>query len=153
VYRLESEATLMERMAKDAREGNNPVNLKYEIFFPDYPAVPKEAPVARQWKPMAELLDPAFVCYRRLYFEQINFERYGWDLGVISPILSWGDFYVDLVTLPYHAAMEPFRRYECNTGYYLPGDPAPLLLYLPKPSITGALGEATVIGLALVFFP
>jgi len=153
VFRLESEATLRERMARDAQEGNNPVNLKYEISFPEYPAVPAAVPLARQWPPMAELADPAFVCYRRLYFEQINFERYGWGLGIISPILSQGAFYVDLVTLPYHIAMEPLRRYECNSGYYLPGDPAPLLLYLPEPSLAGALGEAAVIGLGFVFFP
>jgi hypothetical protein len=153
VFRLESETMLRERMARDSREGNNPVNLQYDIFFPDYPPVLQEAPLARRWEPMTELVDPAFVCYQRLYFQQLNFERYGWDLGIISPILSYGAFYVDLVTLPYHAAMEPLRRYECNTGYYLPGDPAPLLFYLPQPSISGALAEAAVIGLGFVFFP
>ena len=153
VFRLESEATLRERMARDAKQGANPLNLKYDIFFPDYAQVPKEAPLARAWDPLTELVDPAFVCHRRLYFQQLNFERYGWDLGIASPFLSQAAFYFDLATLPYHVAMEPFRRFECNTGYYLPGDPAPLALYVREPSLTGALGEAAVIGLGFVFFP
>jgi hypothetical protein len=153
VFRLESEATLRERMAREALDGNNPVNLKYQIAFPDSLVMPIEGLPVRQWPLMSELADPAFVCYRRLYFQQIDFERYGWGLGLVTPFLSQGAFYVDLFTLPYHIAMEPLRRYECNTGYYLPGDPAPPLLYLPQPSLYGALGEAAVIGLAIAIFP
>jgi hypothetical protein len=153
VFRLETEATLRERMAREGRLGINPLNLKYEIVFPDYPAAPKEEYVPRRWPALAEIVEPALVCYKRLYFEQLNFERYGWDLGAISPFLSQGAFYFDLISLPYHAATEPFRRYECNAGYYLPGDPVPLLLYPQELSWTGALAEAAVIGLGFVIFP
>jgi hypothetical protein len=154
VFRLESEAQLRQRMARESQEGNNPLNLKYDIFFPNYPSIPKETFVSRSWAPLGEIVDPPFVCYRRLYFEQINFERYGWDLGPLCDVLlSQGAFYFDLITLPYHAGTDLCRRYECNTGYYLPGDPAPLLLYPPRLSLTGALAEATAIGLGFVIFP
>jgi hypothetical protein len=153
-FRLETEAEVRQRMTREAKEGNNPLSLKYEIFFPTYPSVAKETFVARTWTPLGEIVDPPFVCYRRLYFEQINFERYGWDLGPLrSVLLSQADFYWNLVTLPYHAGTEICRRYECNSGYYLPGDPAPLLLYPPKLSITGALAEGAAIGLGFVMFP
>jgi hypothetical protein len=140
-------------MARDSQVGNNPLGLKYEIRFPDYPALPKPGVVARQWPPLTETVDPAFVCYRRLYFEQLNLERYGWDLGLLSPLVSQGAFYLDLALLPYHAATDPFRRFECNRGYCLPGDPVPLLLYPPEWSWTGFLAEAGVIGLGFVAFP
>jgi hypothetical protein len=153
VFRLESEAELRERMTNEAQLGINPLNLKYEIMFPDYPGVPKEKLVARNWPPMTEIVEPPYACYRRLYFEQINSERYGWDLGVVSPILSQGAFYFDLLALPYHAAVEPVRRYECNAGYYLPGDPVPLMLYPLEFSWSGLAAEAAVAGLAVVLFP
>ena len=153
VFRLDSEAKLRERMTRDGQLGINPIGLKYEIHFPEYPAVPNAERVARPWAPLTEVVDPPFVCYQRLYFEQLNLERYGWDLGLVSPLVSQGAFYFDLVTLPYHAATEPFRRYECNAGYCLPGDPVPLLLYPPEWSLSGVLAEAAVIGLGFVILP
>jgi hypothetical protein len=153
VFRLESEATLIERMVQGSKSGDNPLKLKYDFVFPDYPAVPKAVDISRRWEPLAEIVEPPYVCYHRLYFEQINSERYGWDLGVFHPLLSAGIFYFDVATLPYHAGTEPLRRYECNTGYYLPGDPVPLLLYPPELSLTGAAAEAAVIGLGFVMFP
>jgi hypothetical protein len=45
------------------------------------------------------------------------------------------------------------RRYECNAGYYLPGDPMPFLLYPPELSFSGALAEAAIIGLGFAIFP
>jgi len=153
VFRLESEAQLRERMARESRLGINALGLKYDIAFPRYPAVPAPEQIVRGWAPLTETVEAPFVAYRRLYFEQPNFERYGWDLGVLSPFLSQAAFYFDLVTLPYHAGIDPFRRYECNAGYCLPGDPVPLLLYPPQWSWSGALSEAAVVGLGFVFFP
>jgi hypothetical protein len=153
VFRLESEALLMERMAREAPQGINPFGLRYQFLPPSYPPAPPPGIVTRPWQPMPEIIEPAYLCYGRLYFEQLNAERYGWDLGPLHPLISAGVFYWDVATLPYHAATDPLRRYECNTGYALPGDPMPLLLYLPKPSLTGALAEAAVIGVLFAIFP
>jgi hypothetical protein len=153
VFRLESEGTLLEHMAQEASQGINPLGLQYKFVYPSYPPVPPPAFLERKWEPLAEIVEPAYLCYGRLYFEQINAERYGWDLGPLHPLIAAGIFYFDLGTLPYHAATEPWRRYECNTGYALPGDPMPLLLYRPELSLPGALAEAAAIGLMFVIFP
>jgi hypothetical protein len=153
VFRLESEPALMERMAREAAQGENPLGLSYQFVPPNYPPSLPPGVVERPWAPLGEIVEPAYLCYGRLYFEQINQERYGWDLGCLQPLISAGLFYADLAMLPYNAAVDPLRRFECNTGYALPGDPMPLLLYLPEPSLTGALAEATAIGLMFVIFP
>ena len=44
-------------------------------------------------------VEPNYVCYNRLYFEQINAERYGWDLGFVAPFISAGEFFKDVVLL------------------------------------------------------
>ena len=153
VFRLEGEGMLMQRMAQEAPLGTTPLGLRYDFVPPSYPPVPPPSYVERTWPPLAEIVEPAYLCYGRLYFEQINAERYGWDLGPLHPLISAGTFYFDLATLPYHAATDPLRCYECNTGYALPGDPMPLLWYPPKPSLTGALAEAAAIGVLFVIFP
>jgi len=143
----------MERMAREASAGLNPLELRYQFVAPSYPPAPPPGYVPRPWEPLAELVEPAYLCYDRLYFEQINAERYGWSLGPLHPLIAAGIFYFDLATLPYHAATDPLRRYECNPGYALPGDPMPLLLYRPELSLTGALAEAAAVGVLLAIFP
>jgi hypothetical protein len=152
-FRLESQSELIERMVRESKTGENPLGLKYPFDYPDYPAPSKEEFVVRRWELLTEMVEPPYVCYRRLYFEQINSERYGWNLGLGHPLLSAGVFFWDVAWLPYHAFTEPFRRYECNAGYCLPGDPVPLVLYPPELNLPGALAEAAVIGLGFAIFP
>ncbi len=144
--RLESEAALKERMRQEA--------LRYgeRLVFPDEPILSKEPFTARQWPPYVRHVEPYYVCYGRLLFEQKNFERYGWDLGPIAPLVSAGKFFWDVAWLPYHLGTRPCQQYECSAGYCLPGDPVPLLLYPPEVSVTGALAEAGVVtGLFFIF--
>ncbi len=95
---------------------------------------------------------PYYVCHGRLYFQQINAERYGWDFGVFAPLVSGSKFLYDFVTWPYHLAVEPCRRFDYNTGMCLPGDPVPLLLYPLHPNATGFVAEVgTVLTLVAVF--
>jgi hypothetical protein len=152
VFRLESESELRERMGREAKQGINPLKLRYDIVFPTYPPVPS-GQVTRLWEPLVETVEPAYLCYGRLYFEQINSERYGWNLGPFHPLIAAGTFYVDLATLPYHAATDPLRWYECNSGYALPGTPMPLLFYRPELSLPGALAEAAAVGILIAIFP
>src|SRR5262249_48189340 len=123
------------------------------VVFPTYPPVPPPTQVVRLWEPLTERIVPAYLCYGRLYFEQINSERYGWDLGPLHPLIAAGTFYFDVATLPYHAATDPLRCYECNTGYLLPGTPVPLLCYRPEFSWTGTVAEAAAVGLLIAIFP
>jgi hypothetical protein len=147
LYQLESEASLKERMRQEARKRGE------SLVFPEEPVLTKETYRGRNWSPMAMQVEPHFVCYGRLLFEQKNFERYGWDLGVFSPVLGVGKFYLDVALLPYHLGTRPCQQYECSAGYCLPGDPVPLLLYPPELSATGLAAEASAVTGMFLAFP
>ena len=93
------------------------------------------------------------MAHKRLMFEQINYERYGWDLGIVDPPLSAAKFFADVVMLPYHAYTDPFRHFDTGAGYCLPGDPVPLLIYPPELSATGALAETAAVLTVFAVFP
>jgi hypothetical protein len=92
-----------------------------------------------------EVIEPNYVCYRRLFFEDKNSERYGWELGYLQPPISAGLFFKDVLFFPYHFFSDPWRRYEASAGYCLPGSPVPYLLYPPDLSVMGGLAEIGVI--------
>jgi hypothetical protein len=146
--RLESEATLQLRLRmKDTDKGKPPPQ------FPETPILSKQQYFGRKWPQSVCTAEPNFVCYGRLLFEQKNFERYGWDLGVLGPVFETMTFGKDMVLLPYHLATDPFRCFETSAGYCMPGDPVPLLLYPPELSATGAVAEAGVIVGLIAIFP
>jgi hypothetical protein len=149
LFRLESEVAFQERMRQEARQ--RPTLER--ITFPDEPVLSTEPYVARSFPPAQEYVEPLFVCYNRLYFEDPNTERYGWDMGFIQPVVSTGEFLWDLVALPYHLGTEPCRKFECSAGYCLPGDPVPFLLYPPEFSAIGLTLEAGTIGALFAIFP
>jgi hypothetical protein len=149
VFRLESEEALKERIRQERRQCEPPER----ITFPDEPVLSKERYAGRAWPKMLTVVEPHYVCYGRLHFEQRNFERYGWDLGIISPLVAAGGFYGDFLTLPYHIGSHPCRWWDCSAGYCLPGDPTPLLLYPPEVTVTGTLAETAVVGTLLAIFP
>jgi hypothetical protein len=149
LFRRETETQLMERMRQEALTRSTPVPIE---FPKEDPYLTREPYKDRAFPPMREAVEPNYVCYKRLGFEQKNFERQGWDLGFITPFVSAATFYKDVFLLPYHIGTEPCRRYECNTGYCLPGTPTPLLLYPPEFSLTGTFLEAgTIVGIIFAF--
>ncbi len=148
LFRLESEGALHARMEQEARERPRPERLE----FPEYKPLTTDRYTPRVFAPSQLQVEPTYVCYRRLEFEEPNSERYGWELSFLQPFVSAGWFYWDVLALPYHAFTEPCRRFECSAGYCLPGDPVPYLLYPPGLSLTGAIAEAgAVIGLIAIF--
>jgi hypothetical protein len=152
IYRVaisvESDAQLQERIRQENRERKMPER----IVFPNDPVISTETYQGRKFYPTRLEVAPYYLCHGRLYFQQINFERYGWGLGVFTPLLSGAKFLYDFVTWPYHLATEPCRRFEYNTGWCLPGDPVPLLLYPLHLSPTGFVAEVgTVIALVAIF--
>jgi hypothetical protein len=149
LYRLDSEADLMERMRQEGRERRSPER----ITFPEEPVISRMPHAPRTFPEMVTTAEPNYVLYGRLFFEEKNSERYGWDLGVVSPIVSAGAFYWDLALTPYQIASLPFRRFESNAGLCLPGDPVPYRLYPPSASMTGTVAEAAVIVALFAVFP
>jgi hypothetical protein len=125
LYRLESEAGFRERIRQET-----PRRPHQPVIFPPEPDI-AEGVYERHWPGRVQTVEPHYLCYKPLFYEQVNFERYGWDLGVLSPFLSGAAFYCDLLLAPYHALANPSPCYDCSAGYCLPGDPVPLLLYPP----------------------
>ena len=104
------------------------------------------------WPVRQMTVEPYFVNYQKLYFQQNNFERYGWDLGPITPLVCSGKFFYDLATVPMTFGARPCER-DASTGYCLPGDPVPLLLYPPEITFTGVVLEAAMILALVALFP
>jgi hypothetical protein len=145
--RRDSESSLKIRIQQEVRQ-----QKRQPIPFPEEPVLSTDRYVARLFPPMTETVEPNYVCHGRLYFEDKNSERYGWDLGFIQPFVSAGVFFWDVAWLPYHMATDPCRKYECSSGYCLPGDPVPYLIYPPTYSVTGAMAEiGTIVALAWIF--
>lgn len=145
--RFESEKSLFLRMQQEKRRSDD------RVVFPSEPVLARDMYKGRHFKQMVEVAQPYYVGYKRLLFEQKNFERHGWDLGPITPLVSAGRFYWDVATLPYHMATRPCQQFEYNSGECLPGDPVPFLLYPPELSVTGLTAQTTVLGGLLFAFP
>jgi hypothetical protein len=146
--RLESEASFNERIRQAARNRD----FKDRTVFPEQPIISTEPFRPRSFPPHQEIVEPNFVAHDLLLFEQKNFERHGWDLGILSPIASASKFYCDFVTLPYHLASQIGRGPDASAGKCLPGDPVPLLLYPPEINLTAGIVEtATIVGLIAIF--
>jgi hypothetical protein len=139
--RLDSEKEVKERMRQEALERPTPDRIE----FPTYRPLTEKPFVARQWPARSMVVEPAYVYYGRLLFENLNSERYGWDLGFVGPFVSAAHFYKDVALLPYHCLTDPFRCGDSGAGYCLPGDPVPYLLYPPTYSAAGAAAEGVVV--------
>jgi hypothetical protein len=149
LFRLESERDLKERLRQEARQ----VSSTLPVIFPEEPILTREKYTPRRLPAAVEIAEPHYVCYGRLLFEQINSERYDWDLGIIHPLVAAGQFYWDIITLPYHLATRPCEHYECSAGYCLPGDPVPLYCYPPEFTQTATVAEAAVVAALFFAFP
>lgn len=149
--RLESEANFNERIRQASRDRD----LKDRAVFPVEPVISKEVVkmVHRTYPPSGVWVEPVYVAHGNLYFEQKNFERFGWDLGLLSPVVSAGKFYSDFVLLPYHMVSEIGRGADSSAGKCLPGDPVPFMLYPPGASLTGGMAEAAAIASLIAIFP
>jgi hypothetical protein len=145
---MQSDEQLQERIRQENRE-REPME---RVTFPPDPVLSRDTYHGRKWDPMKLEVAPYYVCHGRLYFQQINAERYGWDLGVLHPVISGLAFLYDFVMLPYHIAMEPCRCFEYNTGWCLPGDQVPLMIYPFQLSATGFVAEVgTIVALVAIF--
>jgi len=121
-------------------------------IFPVEPIISKEPFRPRDFPAMVETVEPSFLLHRRLLFEQPNFERTGWDLGIVQPVVNVGVFSYDLVMLPYHYWSDLHDRSEGNPGKCMPGDQAPLRVPIERFSVTGSIGQVgAIIGGSFLF--
>jgi hypothetical protein len=119
---------------------------------PLVPAGTVYQPKTLTYPPIKSLVEPDFVVHRRLYFEEKNSERYGWDLGVLQPAFSTLHFYRDTLLWPSRLASNLFERYDTSAGKCYPGSPVPYYLYPPGVDLFGAaVGAGTIVGTAALF--
>lgn len=153
LFRLESEDSLKERMRQEKRTQAN----VERIVFPETVVLPSTPydPTWREknWLAMERAVEPYYLVHGRLLFQQLNFERYGWDLGPVTPFVSAGSFIADFLMVPYNLAKDPFRRWDASSGWALPGDPTPLMIYPVGVSASGSLTEAIVVFAIIACFP
>lgn len=149
LFQRESEGQFFERIAQDMKKQPGATRA----IFPESPVISKEKYAPRRFESMpAVVVEPSYVCHRRLLFEQPNFERAGYNFGILQPAIGIGIFYYDLALMPYHACSNLHDLGDCSVGKCLPGDPAPMYLPRERFSVTGLLGQsASIVGLAYLF--
>jgi hypothetical protein len=148
ISRIKSEDELREQIRQEAREQAPPTRA----VFPEEREVTGAKFTDHTFPPQVALAEPYYVNYNRLFFQDLNSERYGWELGFVQPLVSTGLFFTDLALVPYHWASRPFDCVQSSAGYCLPGDPVPYLCYPPNLSVTGGLAEvAAVVGVLAIF--
>jgi hypothetical protein len=151
--RLESDEKLFERI----RQETLAINPNERPEFPESPLLSRDRYMGRGdlWHRRQLTVEPNYVCYGKMQamFEDRNAERYGWDFGPVSVPLCHAKFYADLAMLPLRAFANPCRRHECGTGYCLPGDPVPFMLYPVEVNVKGVAAEVAVIAALCAIFP
>ncbi len=148
-HRLDSDKALEARMRQQALQRKPPEPVQW----PEQPVVSNEKFKERAFARSTMIAEPTFVTYNRLYFEEKNSERYGWDLGVLQPVVSSGVFVKDYLFLPYKIAANPLKRGDTSAGECWPGDPVPYILYPPDVSVPGSMLEAAVVVGLIAIFP
>jgi hypothetical protein len=149
LFRRQSEKEFFERVREDylAKAGGG------RVIFPEEQPLTTEPYKRLLFPRLVEGVEPAYVCHGRLLFEQPNFERQGWNLGILTPVCNLGIYYYDLALLPYHAFTRPVERMDCSAGKCLPGDPTPLYLYHEEFSVSGLAAQAAVVTGLFFLFP
>lgn len=154
LFRMESERQLQARMIQEiqsrpVKPGEMP---ERDVSFPTYRPLTDQPFQERRFGGLIKQIEPNYVMFGRLYAEEPNSERYGWDFGMIQPLWSTAAAFKDFALLPYNFAARPHQRFETSAGKCYPGDPVPYLIYPLEMSATGAGWETFVIvaGFALI---
>ncbi len=94
------------------------------------------------------------LCHKPLYFEQVQLERYGHEIGpVLQPILGTAHFFGNIPLLPYKMGIHPPWECQYPLGYYRPGNCAPYMLQPIPWSLRGAAVQAAAVTGAAALIP
>ena len=155
IFLMYDDAALQRAILKSIGERLNKPPESLMPFPKLKPTVPPGTPYVAKTvhlPPSKMEFEAGFVIHHRLLFEEKNSERYGWDLGFISPFVSTAAFYRDVLMWPHNLATSlVVGGMDTNAGKCLPGSPTPYYLYPPGLTITGGIAEGVVItGLSFV---
>lgn len=104
-------------------------------------------PSAVQWKAPGHSHKPA-------YFEQVQLERYGHEVGpVLQPLISTAHFFGNIAVLPYKMGIHPPNECQYSLGYYRPGNCAPYMVQPVPISLRGAAVQAAAVTGAAALLP
>lgn len=93
------------------------------------------------------------LCYRPLYFQDINLERHGYKVPLVQPALSAAHFFGRVPLMPYMMVNEGHFNCQYTLGHYRPGDYAPYSLYIPRLRLDASAAELAVAAGLILAFP
>jgi hypothetical protein len=98
---------------------------------------------ARDFVPATVAYKASGLCHKPLYFEEVQLERYGHEIGpVMQPVVSTAHFFTNIAVLPYKMGIHPMNECQYALGYYRPGNCAPWTMGPVPISLRGALFQA-----------
>jgi hypothetical protein len=83
----------------------------------------------RNWAPTTFTWKATGTCFKPLYFQDVQLERYGhsWN-PVVQPFASAAHFFISVPLLPYKMGLNPPHECVYTLGYYRPGSCAPYMI-------------------------
>ena len=113
-----------------------------------------ESYAGRQFIPSAVEWKASGLCHKPLYFEDVQLERYGHEVGpVLQPLLSSAHFFGNALILPYKMGINPPNECQYALGYYRPGNCAPYMIQPFPFSLRGAAAQAGFVTGAAALIP
>lgn len=113
-----------------------------------------ESYAGRQFIPSAVEWKASGLCHKPLYFEDVQLERYGHEVGpVLQPLLSSAHFFGNMLILPYKMGIHPPGECQYSLGYYRPGNCAPYMIQPFPFSLRGAAVQAGFVTGASALIP
>jgi hypothetical protein len=104
-------------------------------------------PATVQWKASG-------ICHHPLYFEELQLERYGHEVGpVLQPVLSSAVFFGNVLMLPYHVGVNPPWECQYALGHERPGNCMPWTMETIPYSEPGTFLQAAAITSAVFILP
>lgn len=127
----------------------------YEAWgLPQTCSLGSKKPAAREFEATTVGFKASGLCHKPLYFEEIQLERSGHELGpIVQPVVSTAHFFKNVAFLPYKMGIHPLTECQYALGHYRPGNCAPWSIEPIPLSLRGAATQATVITGAVLVLP
>jgi hypothetical protein len=121
-------------------------------LFPERCPLPEEDYVRKAPTPIEFTWKASSLCYKPLYFEDVQLERHGhYCHPLLVPFTSRARFLLTIPVLPYLMGVYPPNECIYDLGHYRPGDCAPNILNPIPISLRGGLMQAgAVVGAAAI---
>ncbi len=121
-------------------------------LFPERCPIPDDDYVRKAPTPIEFTWKASSLCYKPLYFEEVQLERHGhYCHPLLVPFTSRARFLLTIPILPYLMGAYPPNECVYDLGHYRPGDCAPNLLNPVPISLRGGLIQAgAVVGAAAI---